>query len=154
MGNSGALLLGRRTYEDFYAFWPNQTNNPYTEMLNNMQKYVASTTLSEPLSWSNSTLLSGDAAEAVARLKEGPGKDLLIMGSGELVQSLMRRNLVDEYVLLIHPLVLGSGRRLFTDGGAFAALRLVDTKTTTTGVVIATFQPDELTARKTNGGIT
>ncbi len=149
MANTSALLLGRRTYEDFYTVWPNRTDNPYTAVLDNTQKYVASTTLSEPLSWSNSTLLKGDVAEAVARLKEEPGKDLVVLGSGELVQSLMRRHLVDEYVLLIHPLVLGSGRRLFTDGGAFAALRLVDTKTTTTGVVIATYQPDEPTARKT-----
>jgi dihydrofolate reductase len=91
----------------------------------------------------------GDAAEAVAKLKEQPGKDLAVLGSGELVRSLMRRNLVDEYLLTIHPLVLGSGRRLFTDGGAFAALRLVDVKPTTTGVLIATYQPAELTARKT-----
>jgi len=143
MAYTGALLLGRRTYEDFYAVWPNRTDNPFTAVLNNTQKYVASTTLEEPLPWSNSTLLKGDAAEAVARLKEELGKDLVILGSGELVQSLMRRNLVDEYVLLIHPLVLGSGHRLFTDGGAFAALRIVDTKTTTTGVVIATYQPAE-----------
>ncbi len=141
MANTGALLLGRRTYEDFYSVWPNRTDNPFTVVLNNTQKYVASTTLKEPLVWSNSTLLKGDAAEAVARLKEQPGKDIVILGSGELVKSLMRRNLVDEYMLLIHPLVLGSGRRLFTDGGTFAALRLVDTKTTTTGVVIATYQP-------------
>ncbi len=139
MAYTGALLLGRRTYEDFYTVWPNRTDNPFTAVLNNTQKYVASTTLEEPLPWINSTLLKGDAAEAVARLKEEPGKDLVVLGSGELVQSLMRRNLVDEYVLLIHPLVLGSGRRLFTDGGAFAALRLVATKTTTTGVVIATY---------------
>jgi len=143
MANFGALLLGRRTYVDFYAFWPNQTNNPYTAFLNNIQKYVASTTLKEPLPWSNSTLLGEDAAEAVARLREEPGKDLVIMGSGELVQSLMQRNLVDEYVLLIHPLVLGSGRHLFTDGGAFAALRLVNSKTTNNGVVISTYQPEE-----------
>jgi dihydrofolate reductase len=142
MARDGALLLGRRTYEDFAAVWPNRTeDNPFTEVLNNRQKYVASTTLEEPLSWRNSTLLKGDAAEAVARLKEQPGPDLVVLGSGQLVQSLMRRNLVDQYVLLIHPLVLGSGRRLFTDGGAFAALRLVDTRTTTTGVVIATYQP-------------
>jgi len=140
MANIGALLLGRRTYEDFYAYWPNQPEpNPFTAVLNNSQKYVASTTLEEPLPWRNSTLLKGDAAEAVARLKEELGKDLVVLGSGELVQSLMRRNLVDEYVLLIHPLVLGSGRRLFADGGAFAALRLVNTRTTTTGVVIATY---------------
>jgi dihydrofolate reductase len=149
MAYTGALLLGRRTYEDFYAVWPNRTDNPFTAVLNNTQKYVASTTLEEPLSWSNSTLLKGDAAEAVARLKEESGKDLVILGSGELVQSLMRRNLVDEYVLLIHPLVLGSGRRLFADGGAFAALRLVGIKTTTTGVVIATYQLAEPTTRKT-----
>lgn len=141
IAKGGALLLGRRTYEDFAAFWPNQEGNPFSGVLNNLQKYVASTTLKEPLPWSNSTLLEGDAAEAVARLKEKPGKDLAVLGSGELVQSLMRRNLVDEYVLTIHPLVLGTGRRLFTDDGTFAALRLVDTKTTTTGVLIATYQP-------------
>jgi dihydrofolate reductase len=150
IARGGDLLLGRRTYEDFAAFWPNQTeDNPFTAVLNNFQKYVASTMLEEPLSWSNSTLLKGDAGEAVARLKEQPGKDLVVLGSGGLVQSLMRRNLADEYVLMIHPLVLGSGRRLFTDGGSFAALRLVDTKTTTTGVVIATYQPAEPTAGKT-----
>ena len=139
MASSGALLLGRRTYEDFYTVWPNRTDNPYTAVLNNTQKYVASTTLSEPLPWINSTLLKGDAAEAVARLKEELDKDLVIMGSGELVQSLMRANLIDEYVLLIHPLVLGSGRRLFPEGSAFATLRLVGAKTTNTGVVIATY---------------
>jgi dihydrofolate reductase len=147
MAYTGVLLLGRRTYEDFYAVWPNRTDNPFTEVLNNTQKYVASTTLEEPLAWQNSTLLGGDAAEAVARLKEESGKDLVVLGSGELVQSLMQRNLVDEYMLLIHPLVLGSGRHLFTDGGAFAALRLVGTKTTTTGVVIATYQQAEPTGQ-------
>src|SRR5712692_843267 len=121
MTSTGALLFGRRTYEDFYAVWPNRTDNPFTEVLNNTQKFVASTTLREPLPWSNSTLLHGDAADAVARLKDQAGKDLVILGSGELVQSLMRRNLVDEFVLQIHPLILGSGRRLFTDVGSFAA---------------------------------
>lgn len=141
MANTAALLLGRRTYEDFYDFWPNQTGNPFTEMLNNMQKYVASTTLEEPLAWHNSMLLQGNAAEAVARLKDEAGEDILIMGSGELIQSLMKRNLIDEYVLLIHPLVLGSGRRLFAEGGASATLQLVDTKTTSSGVLIATYRP-------------
>jgi dihydrofolate reductase len=149
MATGGSLLFGRRTYEDFYAWWPHQTDNPFTPVLDNTQKYVASTTLKEPLAWRNSTLLEGDAAEAVARLKQQPGKDMVVLGSGELVQSLMRRNLVDQYVLLIHPLVLGSGRRLFPDGGASAALRLVDTKPTTTGVVIATYQPTEPTAGTT-----
>lgn len=143
MANTGGLLFGRRTYEDFFSVWPNRTDNPFTEVLNNTQKYVASRTLQEPLPWKNSTLLKGDAAEAVARLREQPGKDLVVLGSGELVQSLMRGNFIDEYVLLIHPLVLGSGRRLFTDGGSAAAFRLVDSKTTTMGVVIATYQPAE-----------
>ena len=143
MARGGALLLGRRTYEHFAGFWPNQKDNPYTEVLNNRQKYVASTTLQEPLPWMNSTLLEGDAADAVARLKEQPGNDLGILGSGELIQSLRARNLVDEYVLLIHPVVLGSGRRLFPDGSAFSALRLVDSVTTTTGVMIATYQSAE-----------
>ena len=139
--SAGALLFGRRTYENFYAVWPKQTNSPYTEFLNTIPKYVASTTLKEPLPWSNSTLLKGDAAQAVSQLKQQPGKDLLIMGSGELIQSLMRANLIDDYILLIHPLVLGSGRRLFPDGGAAATLRLVATSTTDKGVVIATYQP-------------
>jgi dihydrofolate reductase len=143
MAESSGLLLGRRTYEDLLSYWNTQSDSPFTDALNNASKYVASRTLSEPLPWPNSTLLQGDAAEGTAELKEQPGKELQIMGSGELIQSLMPRNLVDEYMLLIHPLVLGSGRRLFTVDGAFAALRLVDAKPTTTGVVIATFQPRE-----------
>jgi len=141
IANTGALLFGRRTYEDFYSVWPNRTDNPFTPVLNNFQKYVASTTLKEPLPWTNSTLLQGDAAEAVARLREQQGKDIVILGSGELVQSLLRRNLIDEYTLSIHPLVLGTGRRLFADGAPFAILRLISTVTTTTGVIIATYQP-------------
>jgi dihydrofolate reductase len=145
-GQTGAMLFGRRTYEDFAGFWPNQKDNPFTEVLDNTQKYVASRTLAEPLPWRNSTLLEGDAADAVAGLKERPVGDLVVLGSGELVRSLLPRNLVDEYTLLIHPLVLGSGRRLFTDRGAFAAFRLVETRTTPTGVVIATYQPAEATS--------
>jgi dihydrofolate reductase len=142
MATTGALLFGRRTYEDFYSVWPKRTDgNPFTEVLNNTQKYVASTTLKEPLPWMNSILLKGDAVEAVARLRKQAGKNIVVLGSGKLVQSLMRNHLIDEYVLQIHPLVLGSGRRLFTEGDPFAALKLVDTKTTTTGVVIATYQP-------------
>jgi dihydrofolate reductase len=150
MANTGPLLLGRRTYEDLFSFWPHQKDNPFTEVLNNTLKYVASTTLAEPLPWSNSALLKGEAAEAVAKLRQQPGKDIVILGSGELVQSLMRHSLVDQYVLLIHPLVLGSGRRLFGDGAVFAPLRLVDTTTTTTGVVIATYQPADPTAGKSS----
>ena len=149
MASTGALLFGRRTYEDFYAVWPNRIDdNPFTEVLNNTQKYVASRTLEEPLPWVNSSLLKGDATKAVARLKEQPGKDIVVLGSGELVKSLMRRNLVDVFVLQVHPLLLGAGRRLFTDDGSFAALRLVDTKTTTTGVMIATYQPAVTSTKK------
>jgi dihydrofolate reductase len=139
MGNTAGLLLGRRTYQDFHGFWPKQADNPFTEVLANSLKYVASTTLKEPLPWENSVLLDGDAATAVAKLREKPGKDLVILGSGKLAQALMRHKLIDEYILLIHPLVLGSGHRLFGDQGTLATLRLVDSKTTPTGVVIATY---------------
>ncbi len=141
MADAGPLLLGRRTYEDFASFWPRQTGNPFTEVLDNTLKYVASTSLAEPLPWRNSELLPGDAADAVARLKQEPGKDLTVLGSGQLIQSLRRRDLIDEYVLLIHPLVLGSGRRLFPEGGPPSTLRLVNAVPTTTGVIIATYQP-------------
>jgi dihydrofolate reductase len=145
MTQSGALLLGRRTYEDFYAVWHGRTDgNPYTPVLDNSPKYVASTTLKEPLVWMNSTLLKGDVPGAVAELRAQPGKDIVVLGSGELAQTLMQHNLVDRYVLLIHPLILGSGRRLFADGSAFATLRLIDTEATTTGVLIASYQPAEL----------
>lgn len=141
MGREGSLLLGRFTYEAFAAFWPHQTDgNPYTEVLNRSQKYVASTTLAEPLPWENSTLLKGDVPAAVARLKAELDHDLGILGSGELIRSLMPHDLIDEYLLTIHPLVLGQGRRLFADAGAHVELRLVDTKPTTTGVVIARYE--------------
>jgi dihydrofolate reductase len=141
MGNTGGLLLGRRTYEDFHGFWPKQKDNPLTDVLDNSLKYVASTTLNEPLPWKNSKLLDGDATKAVAELKGQPGKDLVILGSGELVHALLGADLIDEFILLIHPLVLGSGRRLLRDGGAFATLELVDSKTSPKGVVIATYRP-------------
>lgn len=141
MDSPGSLLFGRRTYEDFYSFWPHQTGNPFTEVLDSTRKYVASTTLREPLPWRNSELLAGDAADAVAALKEQPGDDLTVLGSGELVRSLMRRDLIDELVLQIHPLVLGSGRRLFPEN-VHVALRLADSVTTTTGVIIATYRPE------------
>jgi dihydrofolate reductase len=137
MTRPGAVLLGRRTYEDFASYWPKQTDNPFTPVLDERRKYVASTTLREPLAWRNSTLLEGDTVEAVRALKQEV--DLVVLGSGELIRSL--RDLVDEYLLSIHPLVLGSGRKLFPDDGITARLRLVDSTTTTTGVIIATYQP-------------
>jgi dihydrofolate reductase len=150
MANSGPLLFGRRTYQDFHSVWPKRIGNPITEVLNNSQKYVASTTLEEPLPWVNSTLLKGDTAQAIAALKAQPGKDLVVLGSGELVRSLMRHHLVDLYVLLIYPIILGSGQRLFADHAALSSLRLTDSVTTTTGVIIATYQPTDV-ARQIDG---
>ena len=141
MGTSGGLLLGRRTYEDFYAVWPKRKESPFSAVLDAMPKFVASRTLREPLQWVNSTLLRGDAATAVAKLKNGDGAHLVVMGSGELVRALLAAKLIDEFVLLIHPLVLGAGRRLFADDGPGAALQLVGSTTTDKGVVIATYHP-------------
>ena len=143
MAEAGALLLGRRTYEDFYAVWPQRKDSPFSALLDNMRKYVASTTLREPLPWINSTLLQGDAAEAVAELRKGQGHDLVILGSGALIRSLMRASVIDRFLVLIHPLVLGTGGRLFPDGGPGATLRLAGSTTTPYGVVIATYQPAE-----------
>jgi dihydrofolate reductase len=134
------LLLGRRSYEDMLGYW-NTQDSPFKDGLNYAPKYVASRTLREPLPWPNSTLLDGDVPEAVAQLKRELTGDLHVMGSGELIQTLMRHDLIDEYLLFIHPLVLGSGRRMFTDGSPPASLRLIDTTTTTRGVMIATYQP-------------
>ena len=141
MANAGGLLLGRRTYENFYSVWPKRKESPYSAYMDNVQKYVASRTLKEPLPWQNSTLLSGDLVNALTELKKSQDKDLVIMGSGELIRSLMSDNLVDEFVLLIHPLVLGQGQRLFADGVPSTPLELVSTKTTDKGVIAATYRP-------------
>ena len=125
----------------FMLSGPIKPINPFTAFLNNIPKYVASTTLEEPLPWSNSTLIKSDVAKTLEKLKTEQDKDLVVFGSGILVQSLMRWNLVDQYVLLIHPLVLGSGRQLFPRDGTFTSLGLRDSKTTTNGVVIATYEP-------------
>ena len=139
MGDAWSLLVGRTTYEDFADVWPKRPPNPFTDALNAVQKFVASTTLTEPLPWQNSTLLKGDGADAVARLKKQHDKTLVIFGSGLLVQSLARRKLIDEFVLQIHPLVLGKGRRLFSDGSSFTNFSLVDSVTVSTGVIVATY---------------
>jgi len=141
-GGRGGLLLGRRTYEDLAAVWPHQSEvNPYTKVINHMPKYVASRTLKEPLEWNNSRLLEGDVAEAVARLKDESDEGLVVLGSADLIQTLMRHDLIDEFLLLIHPVVLGSGKRLFTEEDPTTELTL-DGKvvTTTTGVIIATYR--------------
>ena len=138
MGGDRAFLFGRRTYEDLLASW-NAQGGPFKKALNKAPKYVASQSSATSLDWPNSTLLHGDAADAVAELKQNSGGNLVIMGSGELVKSLMTADLIDEYLLMTHPLVLGSGRRLFPDG-QYTQLRLIDAVTTTTGVVMASYE--------------
>jgi dihydrofolate reductase len=144
---TGGFLLGRRTYEIFAAHWPNQpADDPLAGTFNDLPKYVVSTTLSEPLGWQNSTLISGDVAAEIAALKEQPGEAIQVIGSGELVQTLVRHDLIDEYRLMIHPLVLGGGRRLFREELPPVRLRLVDSKPASTGVLIATYAPAEARA--------
>lgn len=143
MGQVGGYLFGRRTYEDFYTVWGNRSDNFFSEAFNSTPKYVASTVLQEPLPWRSSTLLAGDTGDAVTQLKEQSEGNLIIFGSGELIRSLMRRDLVDRFVLLIHPLILGSGRRLFADNGVYAGLRLVEAVPTTSGVIVATYDLNE-----------
>jgi dihydrofolate reductase len=136
-----ALLFGRRTYEDFYNVWPKRPDSPFTPWLNGVKKYVVSRTLRDPLPWENSSLLGGDAIAGVRALKQQPGKDILVMGSGELVRSMMGAQVIDEFVLLIHPLVLGTGTRLFGASGPTLKLALASSTTTPTGVAIATYHP-------------
>jgi len=140
----GGLLLGRRTYEDFYSFWTKQKSNPYTDQLNRSHKYVVSNTMKEPLPWMNSTLLSGDVVESVTMLRKEIEGDLVVMGSGKLIPTLMQHHLIDEFLITISPIILGSGHRMFPENGVFAPLQLVDSKISTTGVVIATYRPAEL----------
>jgi dihydrofolate reductase len=144
MAASVGLLLGRVTYEIMAAYWPSASaEDPFAQGINKLPKFVVSTTLQEPLAWNNSRLIKGDIAEEVTKLKRQPGKDLGILGSGQLVHALMQHNLIDEYQLIVFPIVLGSGRRLFRDGNVKMALRLIDIKTTKSGVVILTYQPAE-----------
>jgi dihydrofolate reductase len=136
----GGLLLGRRSYEDMLAAW-NDRGGPYKDALNEAPKYVASTSPTTPLEWPNSTLLHGDVPAAVADLKRGSGGNLVIMGSGQLIRSLLPHGLIDEYLLMIHPLLLGGGRRLFGDDDQFAELQLLDCTATGKGVLLSTYRP-------------
>jgi dihydrofolate reductase len=140
---AGGFLLGRRTYEIFAAYWPNapEEEQVLAEPLNTKPKYVASTTLTEPLAWQGSTLLEGDLAEAVTALKNDDGADLHVIGSAELVRTLIERGLVDELRLMIDPLVLGGGKRVFRDDGTLRPLRLVEGEVTSTGAILATYAP-------------
>jgi dihydrofolate reductase len=144
---SDALLLGRTTYEGFAPAWSSRTaaddqpgEEGFVDRMNSLPKFVNSKTLEEPLAW-NATLIKGNVAEEVSKLKQQPGQDILIYGSGELVNTLMQHDLIDEYRIWVHPVVLGSGKRLFEDGGDTPVLRLVDTKTFSSGVVVLTYQP-------------
>jgi len=134
------LVLGRKTYDIFAAYWPTAPEEAGGKPLNDATKYVASRGRPQ-LEWSKSVLLEGDAAEAVAALKQTNGPELQVHGSGNLVQTLLRHNLVDLYRLWAFPLVLGSGKRLFSDGTIPAGLKLVDTTVSSTGVVIGTYEP-------------
>jgi dihydrofolate reductase len=138
---TGGFLLGRRTYEIFAAHWPKQpAEDPLAGTFNDLPKYVASTTLKEPLAWQNSSLIKGDVANGVGQLKQGAGKSIQVIGSGTLVDALTRHGLVDEYRLMIHPLIMGKGKRLFREGSP-TKLRLADSKATSTGVLILTYVP-------------
>jgi dihydrofolate reductase len=143
---AGGFVLGRGTYQMFAAHWPTapEDQQVLAGPLNTLPKYVASTTLAEPLGWQNSRLLRGDVGAAVRALKAEQGRDLHVIGSPGLVQSLMALGLVDELRLMIDPLVVGGGKRLFRDDGALRPLRLVDSTVTTTGAVIATYVPEDV----------
>jgi dihydrofolate reductase len=141
LNEAGGFLLGRRTYEAFAGHWPNasEEEQPVAEPLNTTPKYVASRTLSEPLEWQNSILLRGDLRRAVAALKGKNGGDLHVIGSTDLVQTLIEDDLVDEFRLIIDPIVVGGGKRIFHDDGALRRLRLVDSEVTSKGSVIARY---------------
>ena len=140
MSTPFALVLGRKTYDIFAAHWPNATDDPGAKPLNDATKYVASRS-NPALEWNNSVLIEGDAAEGIAALKKEDGPELQVHGSGNLIQTLLRHNLVDQYRLWIFPLVIGSGKRLFSEGTIPAGLKLVDHTISTTGVMIATYEP-------------
>jgi dihydrofolate reductase len=143
MATSEAMLMGRVLYEEWAAFWPKQDpdENPVAARMNGVRKYVVSTTLEEPLEWENSTLIGDNIAEEISKLKEQPGKDISISGSPTLVRSLLEEDLLDELRLMVHPIVVGSGKRLFEDGGDQKALQLIDSKTFSTGVLYLTYRP-------------
>ncbi len=148
MGASWSLLAGRRTYDHFAAYWPAQTGNPMAESLTRVRKYVVSSTLAEPLPWQNSVLLKGDAIDEVARLRTDEAGNLVVFGSGELVRSLVPYGLVDELVLMVHPLVLGSGRRLFADAGSdLRTFELAESVTTDNGVFVGVYQTRHIPLR-------
>jgi dihydrofolate reductase len=142
LADAGAFLLGRLTYQNFAAFWPDEpADDPIASQMNATPKYVVSTTLSEPLPWQNSHLITNGVADRIRELKAEGGKDIQVAGSGQLVQTLIHENLVDEYQLMVHPIVLGGGKRLFRDGLDLNRLELIDSATTTKGVLLLRYRP-------------
>ena len=142
MAATDAYLFGRKTYQKMAAHWPNApADDPYAQHLNGTQKYVASRTL-RSLDWQNSTLIEGDVTAEVAKLKQQPGGNIAVLGSGELIQTLMENDLVDEYFFAVFPILLGNGKRLFKDSDRARNLRLVDSKTSSTGGLILTYRPE------------
>jgi dihydrofolate reductase len=139
-----AMLLGRVTYQEWAPFWPTSTDEPYASHINNIPKYVVSTTLDQVEwgQWNKPNLIKGNLAKEIVKLKQQPGKNIGVGGSPTLVRSLLQEDLLDELKLMIHPVVVGRGKRLFTDGSDLKKLKLVESKTTGTGVVILTYQPD------------
>ncbi len=135
----GSTLLGRVTYQEWASYWPTSTDEPFATYINNTPKYVVSTTLAD-VDWHNTTLLQGDLSQEINRLKQQPGKAIGTGGSPTLVQSLLAAGLVDELVLCVYPVIVGRGKRLFTDGSELKRLNLVSSKTTPSGIVILTYQ--------------
>ena len=141
-GSTGALLIGRKTYDIFARYWPHQGDDvDFARFMNGVQKYVASRTLTEPLDWENSTLLKGDVADEVGRLKEEGGGDIVMLGSSDLAQTLMDHDLIDSYELWIVPISLGKGKRLFREGRPPKKLELVRNETSGTGVLLTSYRP-------------
>jgi dihydrofolate reductase len=134
------VLLGRVTYEEWAPYWPTSTDEPFASYINHVPKYIVSTTL-KTVDWSNASLVEGPIADTIARLKQQPGQTIGVAGSPTLVHSLLEAGLLDELILMIHPVIAGMGKRLFKDGDALQRLRVVDSKTTSSGVLIVTYQP-------------
>ncbi len=142
IAQADAVLMGRRLYQEFAGYWPNQGGDvPMADFLNQTPKYVVSATLDTPLEWANSRLITGDLAEELTKLKQRPGKNIQIPGSPTLVRSLLRDGLLDELALLICPVVVGSGLRLFDGMTRQVELELVESRTFSTGALSATYQP-------------
>jgi dihydrofolate reductase len=140
IAQTDSVLLGRVTYQEWAGYWPTATDEPFASFINQVPKYVVSTTL-DKVDWQNSTLIKGNLSQEITRLKQQPGKTIAVNGSPTLVQSLLQNDLIDELILMIHPVVVGRGKRLFTEGNSLKRMKLVSSKTSSTGVALLTYQP-------------